>query len=65
MIATDINQYAWAATARTAAANEVRCADGTVDIVGCDLLRPLRQRLRGAIDVLLFNPPYVPTETAE
>ena len=30
-----------------------------------DLLLPLLPRLHGAVDVLLFNPPYVPTEDDE
>lgn len=35
------------------------------ELVHASLLGPLAARLRGKIDVLLFNPPYVPTEDAE
>jgi hypothetical protein len=36
-----------------------------VDPTRCDLLSPLLARARGKIDVLIFNPPYVPTEEDE
>ncbi len=29
------------------------------------LVGPLRKRLRRSVDILLFNPPYVPTDTEE
>lgn len=31
----------------------------------CSLARPLLSRLHHAVDILLFNPPYVPTATDE
>lgn len=31
----------------------------------CDLATPLLETLKGTIDVLVFNPPYVPTEDSE
>ncbi|KAM3718233.1 eRF1 methyltransferase catalytic subunit [Dirofilaria immitis] len=34
----------------------------SVEAVQCDLLSALRYQLSGMVDVLLFNPPYVPTE---
>ncbi|ELU41422.1 hypothetical protein AG1IA_04545 [Rhizoctonia solani AG-1 IA] len=36
-----------------------------LDAVICNLVRPLKPRLSGQIDVLIFNPPYVPTEEEE
>jgi release factor glutamine methyltransferase len=59
-LAADLSPAACAATARTAAAHGVG-----VEVVQCDLLAPLARRLRGAVDVLLFNPPYVPTPAEE
>ncbi|GAA99168.1 uncharacterized protein L969DRAFT_93630 [Mixia osmundae IAM 14324] len=59
-LATDLNPYACSATARTAARNEV-----AVDIAQADLFSGLKDRLKGRIDVLIFNPPYVETEEDE
>lgn len=61
--ATDISARAAAATAATAALNG-RCAALTEPLL-CDFASPLASRLRGCVDVLLFNPPYVPTTGAE
>jgi methylase of polypeptide subunit release factors len=36
-----------------------------LNAVVCDLIGPLKSRLRRQIDVLIFNPPYVPTEEEE
>lgn len=59
-LATDINEYACSASLRTAAINKV-----DLELVRCNLLDPYMQRLGGKIDVLVFNPPYVPTSTQE
>ena len=59
-LAADLSPAACAATLRTAGAHGV-----AVDVVQCDLLAPLARRLEGAVDVLLFNPPYVPTPAEE
>lgn len=59
-IATDINERAVDVTKRTAAANHV-----TVEVVETDLVSGLEERLQGHVDVLLFNPPYVPTPDEE
>jgi release factor glutamine methyltransferase len=37
----------------------------SVNPVICDLVGSLRPRLFRSIDVLIFNPPYVPTEEEE
>jgi release factor glutamine methyltransferase len=36
-----------------------------LDVVTASLATPLLPRLKNSIDVLLFNPPYVPTEQDE
>lgn len=36
-----------------------------LDAIQCDLLNPFLHRCRGAVDLLLFNPPYVETEDLE
>lgn len=59
-IATDINPLATKATEQTADRNGV-----FLQVINCDLLCPLLTRLRGQVDILLFNPPYVPTEENE
>lgn len=63
---TDVNPRAAAACAATAgahgpAAARACCAGPVV----CDLASPLLRRLAGAVDVLLFNPPYVPSPADE
>jgi len=59
-LATDINPFAIDATQRTAIANNV-----TVECILTDLVTGLEGRLAGKVDVLLFNPPYVPTDDEE
>lgn len=56
-VAIDSNPRACALAARTAAANGV-----ALDVIVGDLDAALR---RGAVDVLIFNPPYVPTPSSE
>jgi release factor glutamine methyltransferase len=57
-LVTDINPRAVEACEATFAANGVtRC-----DVIRCDLLGSLRGSL---VDVLMFNPPYVPTPPEE
>ena len=36
-----------------------------VDAIHTPLTEPLSTRLRNSVDVLIFNPPYVPTELEE
>lgn len=57
LLATDVNPAAAAAARATGAQNGRR-----VDAVLADLLSALRP---GCVDVLVFNPPYVPTSSEE
>ncbi|KAK1921261.1 hypothetical protein DB88DRAFT_443220 [Papiliotrema laurentii] len=59
-VATDINEKACAATLRTAQANTA-----SLDALRCHLVGPLFDRVQGQIDLLVFNPPYVPTDEDE
>ncbi|XP_028938041.1 methyltransferase N6AMT1 [Ornithorhynchus anatinus] len=59
-LCTDLNPQAAACTLETAARNRV-----LVQPVVTDLVRGLLPRLRGAVDLLVFNPPYVPTPSHE
>mmetsp|Transcript_18799 Transcript_18799/g.34279 ORF Transcript_18799/g.34279 Transcript_18799/m.34279 type:complete len:231 (-) Transcript_18799:30-722(-) len=58
---TDINPVANRMTLQTCEANRVPC----VEAVRCDLSAAFRRRLRGKVDVIVFNPPYVPTDSEE
>ncbi|WVF66301.1 hypothetical protein IAT40_001041 [Kwoniella sp. CBS 6097] len=60
ILSTDINPYACNATIRTASANDM-----TLNPIRCNLVTPLSARLRNNIDIMLFNPPYVPTDLQE
>jgi len=62
VFAVDLNPRACAVTRETARAHGV---GARLEVVRCDLGLPLLQRLAGAVDVLLFNPPYVPTPAEE
>eukprot|EP00611_Tribonema_gayanum_P011227 TRINITY_DN21402_c0_g1_i1.p1 TRINITY_DN21402_c0_g1~~TRINITY_DN21402_c0_g1_i1.p1 ORF type:complete len:230 (-),score=77.48 TRINITY_DN21402_c0_g1_i1:489-1148(-) len=62
MLAVDINASAATATAATAAAN---CVTLPVEVVQGDLANALERGLSGCVDVLVFNPPYVPTPPEE
>lgn len=59
-LATDVNPHALAITQRTAKANEV-----ILDSIGTDLVQHVEERLHQQIDILIFNPPYVPTDSEE
>ncbi|KAF8060464.1 N6a [Scenedesmus sp. PABB004] len=61
LVATDVNSAAMEATAQTLAAHGV----GGVELVQTDLVAALLPRLERAVDLLLFNPPYVPTPDEE
>ncbi|CAE6506344.1 unnamed protein product [Rhizoctonia solani] len=60
IVTTDINPRAAKCTEATGQQNGV-----SLNAVVCDLVQPLRYRLHGHVDVLIFNPPYVPTEEEE
>jgi release factor glutamine methyltransferase len=60
--ATDVNPKALEVAKRTSEAN---LGKNAVEFVRCDLASPLLARLQGQVDVLLFNPPYVPTPDEE
>ena len=58
--AADINKNACLATQKTSIQNK-----NDVNIINCDLVLPMLNRLNHSVDVLLFNPPYVVTESNE
>ena len=58
---TDINPEAAAVARSTCVHNNV----AYFDVVRTDLLASLSSRLENSIDVLIFNPPYVPTPPEE
>jgi release factor glutamine methyltransferase len=60
---TDVNQNAVAVALRTA--KQSGLPRGTVEPILCDLASPLLDKLSGKVDVLIFNPPYVPTPDDE
>lgn len=55
--AVDINEFACDATCRTSKANNVQ-----VEVINMDLLTAFKPN---SIDLLVFNPPYVPTLTED
>jgi release factor glutamine methyltransferase len=60
IICTDINDYALEATRKTGIANKIHLSP-----IRSHLLKTLQSRCHGKIDLLLFNPPYVPTTSEE
>jgi release factor glutamine methyltransferase len=61
--ATDVNPKALAVTQSTAIANGMLDTTHVFELVQCDLASSLR--LNGRVNVILFNPPYVPTPNEE
>lgn len=59
-IATDINADACLATRKCAMLNS-----NDIQVVNCEFVGPLKDRLANRIDILIFNPPYVVTEKDE
>ncbi|KAG7667141.1 putative Methyltransferase N6AMT1 [Nannochloris sp. 'desiccata'] len=62
LFATDLNPAAAAATLETLQAHGVA---NSTDLLITDLASGILPRLAGAVDLLLFNPPYVPTPEEE
>ncbi|XP_046641366.1 methyltransferase N6AMT1-like isoform X1 [Daphnia pulicaria] len=56
----DINPHAAQVTRKTACKNSV-----CLEVVNCDLVGPLLPQIQNKVDVLVFNPPYVPTDENE
>lgn len=59
-IATDINADACLATRKCAVLNS-----NDIQVVNCEFVGPLKDRLANRVDILIFNPPYVITEKDE
>jgi len=55
-LCTDINLHACHCTLSTAARNKV-----SIESVHTSFAAPLHARLKRSVDIILFNPPYVPT----
>ena len=62
--AIDMNPSACTFTQRTFERNGLT-ARHHLNVVRCNLADPLLARLSSQVDLLLFNPPYVPTETSD
>ena len=62
--AIDINPYACTSTKRTFKQNNLH-QKHCLNIIQCNLADPLIDRLASKVDLILFNPPYVPTETSD
>jgi release factor glutamine methyltransferase len=67
VIVTDINPRALQVTQATAAAAVTHSGATPIrlEAIQCDLLSALLPRLKHAVDILIFNPPYVPTPDDE
>ncbi|KAI0639060.1 putative methylase [Trametes polyzona] len=59
-LTTDINPHACTSTKATGRQNRV-----PIEPIWTSLTGPLRSRLHHGVDLLLFNPPYVPTDSNE
>lgn len=59
-VGTDINGEASKTSRWTGFRNNVN-----LEVVNCDLIIPFTERLKNIVDIIIFNPPYVPTEEVE
>jgi release factor glutamine methyltransferase len=69
-LVTDVNPRALQVTKETALRNSNSSSSDnnkldTLEAIQCDLAVALLPRLAGQVDVILFNPPYVPTPDTE
>jgi release factor glutamine methyltransferase len=65
VLVTDINPKALMVARATAKANSSSHHPLHVEAIECDLLSALLPRMEHSVDILLFNPPYVPTPDDE
>ena len=63
LYATDINKDAVRITEDMAKANNLNLE--SLKVMQCDLATPLIDELKNRVDILIFNPPYVPTPEDE
>jgi release factor glutamine methyltransferase len=59
-LTTDINPAATIATKKTGVHNGIM-----IDPIQGDLVSPIIERMKNAVDILIFNPPYVVTPSSE
>lgn len=57
---TDLNIKALNCSKNTAKMNNMDLSK--IEFINCDLLNPFLHRIRNQVDILIFNPPYVPSE---
>lgn len=62
LLATDLN---WDACTTTKKCAKYHMLDSNVQVVRTDLAEALVDRLENSVDLLVFNPPYVPTDENE
>lgn len=61
-VAIDCNSSACQATMETLKNHGI---EETVEVINCDLVGPIANRIAKMVDVVVFNPPYVVTPDAE
>jgi release factor glutamine methyltransferase len=61
-VATDVNRTALEFARKTAEENGIH---HKLELLQCDLAGPLLPRCQHGVDIVLFNPPYVPTPDSE
>ena len=61
-LATDVSSHAGQATQICATLSSVQ---DSVQLLVTDMCAAVRDRLAGSVDLILFNPPYVPTPETE